>query len=735
MRIEKICEYFNEIGILEYENINIFLEIYSKLSYKNYPRIIDRLTDTLIIYFNNNFIKNNSISKLCENILSSFNNYQLISKYRTLNNMKNILMNKIQSNYITFFLKISLYITKNNNRQKKNYVRNSKIPKNPKKIDNLENENFEENNENDKYKEESNELISSDDERECTFKPKINKNFKGYKKPMNNIESRVYYSPAFNIASKFPINKYQNYNLIKNNNINNIINANNIQRNNMNAINYNNPDNSYYSNYTHYNNNLNISNDSRSNRSYNPYDNNTQTIYQKYSNDYISQLNNKYINNDYYNNYDDEILMDYNNPNISDFNNNRNIYNNPNINNINNNRNIYNNYINTNISQNINRSDEFFNKEMNHIQKVKDKIQNMKIEKLNKIKEECTFEPKINTNYKSFHPQNRQLENNIYSQPPPKPQQQPQPPIKPPSSHKVIPMKKNINYVQKMKPKETLETIKENENTNQNSLAPQKKREKIKRSYSEKKKRTKIMEDLSLARKRRTEKTKKLMKERNFTPKAKKNDKYKDQITLTFEERRLKSIALKSKYKNAKKEENLVNNDIILAPSEMVRFKENNLNENENYNNLDLDKKEDIKINNNEDKKENINNIENSNNININNNYNTYDNNKKDIEKNKILLLDRIKGEHKIGFKVKKDDEENEVKENKENNNMNDIINNNKAENNEGNQKEAINTEENDDNLFLKYKEKIENTNNELNFNSEGFHSNALKEILDKNKK
>ena len=204
---------------------------------------------------------------------------------------------------------------------------------------------------------------------------------------------------------------------------------------------------------------------------------------------------------------------------------------------------------------------------------------------------------------------------------------------------------------------------------------------------------------------------------------------------MTFEERRLKSIALKSKYKNAKKEENLVNNDIILAPSEMVRFKENNLNENENYNNLDLDKKEDIKINNNEDKKENINNIENSNNININNNYNTYDNNKKDIEKNKILLLDRIKGEHKIGFKVKKDDEENEVKENKENNNMNDIINNNKAENNEGNQKEAINTEENDDNLFLKYKEKIENTNNELNFNSEGFHSNALKEILDKNKK
>jgi len=53
------------------------------------------------------------------------------------------------------------------------------------------------------------ELISSDDDRECTFTPQINKNFKGYKKNNlnNNIESHVYYSPAFNIASKFPINK------------------------------------------------------------------------------------------------------------------------------------------------------------------------------------------------------------------------------------------------------------------------------------------------------------------------------------------------------------------------------------------------------------------------------------------------------------------------------------------------------------------------------------------------
>ena len=296
-----------------------------------------------------------------------------------------------------------------------------------------------------------------------------------------------------------------------------------------------------------------------------------------------------------------------------------------------------------------------------------------------------------------------------------------------------------MNYLQKMKPKETLETIKENENINQNSFVSQKKNEKKKkRPYSEKKKGIKIIEDLSLARKRRTEKTKKLMKERNFTPKVKKNDKYKEQITMNFEERRLKSIALKNKYKNNKKEENIVNNLAILAPGEMVRFKENKENNfNDNYGDLNLDKKEDIKINNREDEKDDFNNI--GNNTNLNNNYNLTDNNPKDIEKNKILLLDRIKGEHKIGFKAKKNDDENKIKENKENNNDNDIkdiINDNdNIMANEENEKEKINVEENDDNMFLKIKEKIENNNNELNFISGDFRSNALKEILDKNKK
>ena len=718
MKIEKICEYLNEIGIIEYENINTFLEIYSKLNNKNYTRLIDKLRDTLIIYFNNNFIKNNRLSKLCESIILSFSNYQLILKYRTLNILKNILVNKIQNRYLSFFLNISFYIQKKNNNSKKRNLSTKKT----KNIRGL-------NNEKNKINEENNELISSDDERECTFTPQINKNFKGYKNPTNNnnIESHVYYSPAFNITSKFPINNYQNYIQTRNNN--NYIN--NIQRDNMNmnSLNYNNnTNNSYYSNYNNYN-NLNISQDSRSNRSYNLYDNNIQIQSKKINNDYITKgiYNNKYINNDFYSNnnyydnnknlnknnyYDNEILVNYNNLNI-----NRNIYNN--------------NFLNQNTQENFNRSDEFFNKEMYHIQKVKDKIQNMKIEKLNKIKEECTFEPKINTNYKSFYLQKKENEkyNNM--------QTQPQSQTKPSISYKTIPINNNLNNnnIKKVKEKETLETIKENENAVQNSIVSQKKKDNKKRSYSEKKKGIKIIEDLSLAKKRRTEKTKKLMKERNYTPKIKKNDKYKDNITMNFEERRLKSIALKNKYKNAKKEEEPIKNIEVLAPGEMVRYKENHLNDNYNYDNKkfensEIDKNENIKINNNaEDENEKINNLDH----NMENNDHFEKNiNIKEIEKNKLLLIDKIKGEHKIGFKVKKVDEENEKKENIENNkDINKTLksNNDEIENNDNKkEKESQNKDDKEEN----FDEKLEKKKQEFSFSPSGFHSNALKEILDK---
>ena len=363
MKIEKICEYLNEIGILEYENINIFLEIYSKLNNGNYSTEIDKLRDTLIIYLNNNFIKNNKLRILCQSIISSFNNYQIILKYRTLNNMKDILLNKIKNKYINFFFNISLFILKKSlsKRNASNKSLRKILPKKSNKnINHKSNEEINQNN---------SELISSDDERECTFTPHINKDFKGYKKTAGNAESHIYYSPAFNISSKYPFTSYQN-------NVSSNMNNNNIQRNILN--NNISHEQSYYSNFSNSNNynNLNISNDSRSNRSYKIYENNFQNQNIDYNIDYIPiGIKNEFLNNNYYqdinNNYNNYRILNDNYKNQIHMN-----YNNPNLNN----RYLYN-LNKSNYSENNNKNEDFFNKEMIHIQKVKDKIQNMKIEK------------------------------------------------------------------------------------------------------------------------------------------------------------------------------------------------------------------------------------------------------------------------------------------------------------------------------------------------------------------
>ena len=230
------------------------------------------------------------------------------------------------------------------------------------------------------------------------------------------------------------------------------------------------------------------------------------------------------------------------------------------------------------------------------------------------------------------------------------------------------------------------------------------------------------------------------MKEKNFTPKITKNDKYK--ITMSFEDRRLKSIELRNKYKNAKRPENNINeiqNNVegVLSPGEMVRFKENNnINQNMNINN---EKKDNILDN------KNINEIQNENNNDIKNDkYNFDDNNNnkelKEINQNKNFiesnennnkvnidnkniisnndindsnnenliveknqfLINKLKEEHKIGFKSRKNEENKEPKITEENNE-----------------------------IELKLKSDL-NKNDEFNFDNFHIKSKSLKDMLKK---
>ena len=75
----------------------------------------------------------------------------------------------------------------------------------------------------------------------------------------------------------------------------------------------------------------------------------------------------------------------------------------------NNNININNNNININ-NNNINYLKDyydFYENENNHIERVNEKILNLKVQKMNELEQNCTFSPKINTNY--------QIKSNIYN--------------------------------------------------------------------------------------------------------------------------------------------------------------------------------------------------------------------------------------------------------------------------------------------------------------------------------
>jgi len=89
----------------------------------------------------------------------------------------------------------------------------------------------------------------------------------------------------------------------------------------------------------------------------------------------------------------------------------QNIFENNNFSNnyFNNNININNNNININ-NNNINYLKDyydFYENENNHIERVNEKILNLKVQKMNELEQNCTFSPKINTNY--------QIKSNIYN--------------------------------------------------------------------------------------------------------------------------------------------------------------------------------------------------------------------------------------------------------------------------------------------------------------------------------
>ena len=383
----KICEYFNDIGLVDYDNVNLFLDIYSEIVKKNNLKNINDILTTALFSFMKIISKDEKqLFDYANRTINAFYNNQLISKYKAIRTIKTVLFLKLKNLLTNFLFKLNRknkqQIKKKNktnynsndylinNNPKKSRVKSTKLIKN-----NTEELNI--NNRTSPLKISNNSLQNyysvNNDLSECTFTPKINKNFKPYyeKKP---VKSYTYYAPIYDIFAKVPKREVPNINInnkkqIYKTNAKTVFNSLNNSMGNLSNINSIN--------------NINVNNLINSNGEYISPIPMVSPVYQFKNKKF--NYNNPYIYNENMNN----------NLNKKQLNNKNNIHNKSNSNN------------NINYDIELNNSDNFDIKDYNFIMNEdrrnngNDKLFQLKMKRLYDIENKYSFNPQINkTNIK-----------------------------------------------------------------------------------------------------------------------------------------------------------------------------------------------------------------------------------------------------------------------------------------------------------------------------------------------
>ena len=392
MNIENICEYLNGIGILKLEDMNRFLNIYKQIYQNKIKNKTEKFILALFSYIT--IIANNEkqLYETCKSIVNKYSNNQILYRYRSLYMLNNIIKSKIFSRYVSFFWKLNCFINRqyfifhspkiiksnsrniihnvygdkeniNNmnlsdrNKIKYNNIKKGKIIKknySKKKIkdyNNNNNLNIDDNNKNDNnYRT----FDFYDNQKECTLSQKINKNnkLKIINKLNNQINDEIDSSSYFNKSNDNKSNRF----IPKNKSFKHSAN---------------------YANNNKINDELEKMVENISKYSGTP--NNVKYIPKKPS--YRTVFNQMYPTESY------KEMPFYSYPNINEDNNN-----------------LINDYYKDDY--------DFYQNEEDFIKKVQDKIFMMKIKKMDQISRECTFSPEINEVPKYLY-ENKKGENNM----------------------------------------------------------------------------------------------------------------------------------------------------------------------------------------------------------------------------------------------------------------------------------------------------------------------------------
>ena len=109
----KFCEYFNEVGLIDYDNVNTFLNIYSDVVRTSQNKDEnDFLKIALFTYMKLISEDDKTLFDFIKRTLIAYNNHQLISRYKVLKELKSLFYFRLRNIFNFFFFKLILKINK-----------------------------------------------------------------------------------------------------------------------------------------------------------------------------------------------------------------------------------------------------------------------------------------------------------------------------------------------------------------------------------------------------------------------------------------------------------------------------------------------------------------------------------------------------------------------------------------------------------------------------------------------
>jgi hypothetical protein len=378
MSNDKLCEYLTDIGILLFDNIELFFKINSIKSDNNFNNEPEKLKNSLFQYMQKTSKDDNLLHTMSKQIIDSYYNVQAVTQYKALKNFINIYQNKLFLIYNNFFINLSLYIINKSKSTKNKEDKNKDKDKNKIK----------------RTHSDENILKDSQEGQDLTIRKKAKTKSKPKKKVQTRKRTNQYRN---NYYRNIQENNTNPHSFFVNTNINDNYNYMGAYRND-----YQKP-------------NKKITDVSNDNYSRDIYDDDNIISYKYYSpmvniqsKTPINNINNNMPMNNYQNNYNPQMPTYMNNNNIN------NLGFNQEMEEMNNNNygQIYNNNNNADMFFDAEDDYDFFDNEKKHLQRVHNKIMNLKNEKISKIDEQCTFAPKININPKYLKNENNNNSNN-----------------------------------------------------------------------------------------------------------------------------------------------------------------------------------------------------------------------------------------------------------------------------------------------------------------------------------